>query len=137
MATHILIIIMGGILAFVVIQMRSKYARLSSGGKAVGTVAAIEVITKKNITIPTPVIQFVTSNNVSVSKTSEASILSPRIKKGTKVKVFYNPQNPEDFIAQSMQFKMTTLVVLTMSIIFVLFGILLTLNDLNVIHLFK
>jgi hypothetical protein len=137
MSTHIIVAIMGGLLLFVITQIRAKYKRLSAGEMVIGHVSGFETVTGKKAPGQTPVIKFTTLSNVAVEKRSDDSILSARIKKGTKVKVFYDPQKPEDFIAQSMQFKVTTMVVLVASTIFTLFGLLLILNDVGLIHLLK
>ncbi|HWB24550.1 MAG TPA: DUF3592 domain-containing protein [Chitinophagaceae bacterium] len=137
MATHIIIVIMGSALFFIVWQMLTKYRELKNGEKTDGVVDGFEARKQKRTTLNIPVIRFTTADQKTISRLSEDSILSARITKGTKVTVLYDPANPERFVAWGRYFKTYTRTVLILSSIFTLFGLILILNDLNIIHLFK
>ncbi|HVX50174.1 MAG TPA: DUF3592 domain-containing protein [Chitinophagaceae bacterium] len=137
MATHIIIVIMGSVLIYIILQMQSKYRALKNGAKAEGVIDGFETRIQKRATLTIPIIRFTTGQGQIISKASEDSVLSARIKKGVKVTVLYDPENPLHFIAKAKYFNTYSITVLVLSSIFTIFGLILILNDIGLIHLFK
>ena len=92
---------------------------------------------RKNDTSKYPVVRFTTKENELFTLPVQDSYLPGRVKKGKKVTVLYNPDNPQEFAIQLPNEKLMFATVLTGSAIFILSGILLLLNQLNIIHILK
>ena len=138
MAADILLIIMGFILCYVIFSIKKKYKYLSENGEKVeGTLVDYEYTKVKNRDIKVPVVRFATQDEQWITKKTEESYFPTTAKKGTKVIVFYNPGNPEEFLIQSKKFRLFYITILIGGIVFILSGFILLLNGLNIIHLFK
>lgn len=98
------------LIAFIFIFKLKKMTK--NGIRTEGIIFDIEV--RKNSRNPYPVIRFQTIGNVVITKVPDFYSLPGYPKKGDKVKVIYNPDDPNDFIVESNPGRI---------IIFILFGL--------------
>lgn len=98
------------LIAFIFIFKLKKMTK--NGIRTEGIIFDIEV--RKHSRNPYPVIRFQTIGNVVITKVPDFYSLPGYPKKGDKVKVIYNPDDPNDFIVESNPGRI---------IIFILFGL--------------
>jgi len=129
---------MGVILCLVISSIKNKYRNLSKNGeKTEGTLVDYEISSVKNTNLKFPVVRFITKNEQQIIKKTENSFYSTTAKKGSRVIVFYNPSNPEEFMIQGKNFKLMYGIVMAGGILFSLSGVILILNYTGVLKLFK
>jgi hypothetical protein len=138
MATHIILLIMGIALFYIILKSSSarrhlKKQGLTTEGIIVGSVASA----KKNDNTLYPIVRFTTNNNAQITVTSKEGYLPGRIKKGKRLIVLYNPSNTNEFVLALPKEAMMNNILLIASVVFSLASLVLILNDLQVIHLFK
>ncbi len=77
-----------------------------------------------------PVVRFVTNEGTWITKKSNQSGIL--IKQGQKIKLKYNPENPENFIITSGQFKWTSYIFLVAGFVSFGFGVYKLLDHVSV-----
>ena len=138
MTSYILLMLMGAALCFVVFSIRNKYKKLmQTGEKVEGTLAGYADVKIKNMNAKVPVVNFITKAGQAVTQKSEESFFPANARKGAKVVVFYNPDNPQECMIQGKKFGVMYGVVMIGGIIFLLTGLILLLNKSGVIHVLK
>ena len=138
MTAQIALIIMGIIICLVIQFIKSKYKHLIKKGiKAEGTLINYDLVKIKNNNVKIPVIKFTANDNQTYTLQSADSFFSSYASLGTKVNVFYNPTDPKEFMIQGKKFKTLSVTILIGGIIFILSGIILLLNQFDIVHLFK
>ena len=129
---------MGIIICLVIQFIKSKYKHLIKKGiKAEGTLINYDLVKIKNNNVKIPVIKFTANDNQTYTLQSADSFFSSYASLGTKVNVFYNPTDPKEFMIQGKKFKTLSVTILIGGIIFILSGIILLLNQFDIVHLFK
>ena len=134
MATDIILILMG-ITVFLLTLRSANKNLIKPADKTEGVIVDFNDPPRKNDTSKYPVVRFTTKENELFTLPVQDSYLPGRVKKGKKVTVLYNPDNPQEFAIQLPNEKLMFATVLTGSAIFILSGILLLLNQLNIIHI--
>lgn len=130
--------IMGAALSLFVFSIRNKYKKLMQGGEKVeGTLQGYESVKIKNSNLNAPVVSFVTKSGKAFTQRSEESFFPSNARKGAKVIVFYNPDDPAECMIQGKKFAVMYFVVLIGGIIFFLTGLALLLNYTGIIHILK
>lgn len=138
MGSYILLMIMGAAVCLFVYSINNKYKKLSQNGEKVeGMLAGYEFIKIKNNNTKVPVASFVTKTGQSITQKSEESFFPSNARKGTKVIVYYNPDNPQEFMMQGKKFRMMFIVVMIGGTVFFLTGLFLLLNYLGIVHILK
>jgi Protein of unknown function (DUF3592) len=138
MITYIFLVLMGLAVIVMIQKNRSKISHLiKNGARTEGTVIGHSTTAEKNNNTVFPIIQFITNNQQSIRVASKEGFLPGRAKKGKKLSVIYDPTNPQDFTIELPKEKLMYITVLCGGILFMLTGILLILNQLEIIHLFK
>ncbi len=139
MITYILLILMGVLVVFMMQKNRLKIAHLlKNGARAEGTVIDHAAVSGNANNSVYPVIRFMTGNNQSVTVTSKEGFLPGRARKGKKLIVFYNPSDPQnDFTIQLPKEKIMYITVFCFGILIILTGVVLLLNQLDIIHILK
>jgi len=136
MAAYVFLMLMGATICFIMIRSRSKKKHLYKyGQRTEAIVINIKVSDLKNDKSKYPVVQFSTATQETITATSTEGFFSSPIKKGKKVIVMYNKENPNDFMIQLPKEKMTFITVVVAGSLFFLTGFLLLLNQLDIIHL--
>jgi len=138
MSSYIILIIMGVIMSVIIASTKNKYKKLSKNKeKADGVLMGYESSTVKTNNLKIPVVRFETRAKQQIVQKTEANFYSDNAKKGSKVLVFYDPANPEEFMIQSKHFQLTYSIIMIVGILFSLTGLILLLNYTGVIKLFK
>ncbi len=138
MTAYILLMIMGLGLCLFIFSIKSKYRQLvRKGEKTDGILQGYETVKIRNNTVKVPVVSFVTRAGQSFVLKDEKSFFPANAKKGSRMYVFYDPVNPEAFMIQGKKFNQMCIVVLAGGIVFILTGLILLLNYLDIIHWFK
>ena len=129
---------MGAALGLFVFLIKNKYKKLSLHGEKVeGKLEGYEAVKLKNSTAKIPVASFFTKAGQAIIQKSEESFFPANVKKGTKVIVYYNPDNPQECMIQAKKFRQMYIVVMISSTIFFLTGLTLLLNQAGIIHVLK
>ncbi|MBS1573842.1 MAG: DUF3592 domain-containing protein [Bacteroidetes bacterium] len=77
---------------------RKNNKLIKNGIEVEGVIFSIEFPGDSNIKGVYPVIRFVTNNGLWITETADLALPSFLLKKGTSVKVLYNPDNPKEFV---------------------------------------
>ena len=138
MTSYILLMIMGGAVCFIIFSVNNKYKKLKQTGvKTEGTLAGYEMVKIKNTNTKVPVASFTTKDNRKIKQKTVESFFPANARMGTKIIVFYNPENPQEFMIQGKKFYTMYLAVLILSIIFFLSGLFFSLNYLGILYFLK
>jgi hypothetical protein len=130
--------IMGAALSLIVFSIKSKYKKLmQSGEKVEGTLQGYESVKIKNRDMNAPVVSFVTRAGKAFTQRTEDSFFPANARRGAKVVVFYNPDNPAECMIQGKKFAVMYFAVFIGGIIFFLTGLALLLNYSGLIHILK
>lgn len=77
-----------------------KWRKMTHTGiRTEGTI--VELQRRKNSRSTFPVVSFQTIGNISITKVPDFSSFPAKIKVGDKVRVIYNPNDPNDFVVES------------------------------------
>lgn len=96
----IILPIFGAAFMLIAIIFLFQWRKMSNNGiRAEGIV--VELQRRKNSRSTFPVVSFKTIGNISVTKIPDFSSFPARVKVGDKVKVIYNPDDPNDFMVES------------------------------------
>lgn len=96
------IIAIGVILIYVAIQFQSRTKQiLKKGIQTKGVIFDILGSDNPDSSAMYPLVRFVTSENVWITEKYNISTIPGLLKKGQKVTVIYNPDNPKEFIIKS------------------------------------
>ena len=138
MGSYILLMIMGATLSVIVFSIKNKYKKLTQTGEQVeGTLQGYQLVKVKNNNVKAPVVSFVTKSGKALTQTTEESFFPSNAKKGAKVNVFYNPDDPAECMIQGKKFVVMYFAVFIGGIIFFLTGLILLLNYSGLIHILK
>jgi Protein of unknown function (DUF3592) len=136
MTADIFLILMGMTVLLLVLKSRNKNL-IKHGDKTEGVIVDYDSSFQKNDTNKFPVVRFTTKKEELFTITSPDGFLPARVKKGKKVTILYNPDNPKEFTIQLPNEKLMFGTLVTGAIVFTVTGLILLLNELNVIHVFK
>jgi len=129
---------MSAVISFIVFSINNKYKRIKQIGiKTEGILAGYETVKIKNTNAKIPVASFVTQDGKKVTQKTPESFFPANAQKGAKIIVFYNPENPADFMIQGKKFRIMYLVVMIGGSIFFLSGLFFLLNYLGALHFLK
>ncbi len=99
-----IIIIIVGIVALLIgfNTLPAKKKKLLRDGEEVdGEISEIVEATSDEVTEYFPVVRFITRKNQIVEKIVADLLISGVVQEGAKVKVLYQPENPEEFVVKS------------------------------------
>ena len=102
-------------IAFLFIVKLQKMKR--NGIKTEGIIVDIEV--RKNSRNPYPVIRFQTIGNIEITRVPDFYSLPGYPRRGDKVKVIYNPDDPNDFIVESNPIRVVIFLLVGLSFLIV------------------
>jgi hypothetical protein len=136
MAADIILILMGLTVCFVVLKSRNKNL-IKYGYKAEGVIVGYDSAAQKNDTNKFPIVRFTTKKEELFTLPSPEGFLPARVKMGKKVFVLYNPQNPKEFTIQLPNEQLMFITLVSTAIIFTITGVVLLLNELDIIHVIK
>jgi Protein of unknown function (DUF3592) len=136
MTADIFLILMG--LTVLLLSLRTRNNNLlKHGDKVAGVIVDYETASQKNDTNKYPIVRFTTQKEELFTLPSAEGFLPGRVKKGKKVTILYNPQNPKEFTIQLPNEKLMFITLISGAVLFTLTGIILLLNQLDIIHIFK
>ena len=136
MAADIILILMGLTVCFVMLKSRNKNL-IKYGDKAEGVIVDYDSAAQKNNTNKFPIVRFTTKKEELFTLPSPEGFLPARVKMGKKVFVLYNPQNPKEFTIQLPNEQLMFITLVGAAIIFTITGVVLLLNELDIIHVLK
>jgi Protein of unknown function (DUF3592) len=136
MTADIVLILMGIIVLLFTMTSRKK-SLIKQGIKTEGVIIDYETSTEKNDTNKYPIVRFTTQKEEVYTLPSPDGFLPGRVKKGKKVIIMYNPENPKEFVIQLDNEKLMFITLTGGAIVFTITGLLLLLNQLGIIHIFK
>ena len=138
MASYIILILFGSLLCYIMYSEKRKHRKFGGNSISVqGVVVDYETGGEKNQATKFPVVRFTTQNGDTVIKKSTEGFFSTRIKKGMKITVIYNREEPADFLLIQPKFQSLYITVIIGGMLFVLSGLILALNEAGIVHLFK
>jgi Protein of unknown function (DUF3592) len=136
MAADIILILMGLTVCFLMLKSRNKNL-IKYGNKVEGVIVDYDSAAQKNDTNKFPIVRFTTKKEELFTLPSPEGFLPARVKMGKKVFVLYNPQNPKEFTIQLPNEQLMFITLVGAAIIFTITGVVLLLNELNIIHVIK
>jgi Protein of unknown function (DUF3592) len=136
MTADIVLILMGITVLLFTVTARNK-SLIKQGIKTEGVITDYETLAEKNDTNKYPIVRFTTQKEETYTLPSSDGFLPGRVKKGKKVIIMYNPENPKEFEIQLGNEKLMFITLTGGAIIFIITGLLLLLNQLDIIHIFK
>ncbi len=136
MAADIVLIFMGLTVCFLLMKPGNKRLK-KIGEKTPGTIVDFEKTAGTNDSNIYPVVSFTTSRNELFKLVSPDGFLPARVKLGKKVSVIYNPQDPTDFTILLSNQQLMYITLLACAITFTIAGVILLLNELDIIHILK
>ena len=136
MAADIILILMGLTVCFVMLKSRNKNL-IKYGNKVEGVIVDYDSAAQKNDTNKFPIVRFTTKKEELFTLPSPEGFLPARVKMGKKIFVLYNPQNPKEFTIQLPNEQLMFITLVGAAIIFTITGVVLLLNELDIIHVIK
>jgi Protein of unknown function (DUF3592) len=136
MAADIILILMGLTVCFLMLKSRNKNL-IKYGNKVEGVIVDYDSAAQKNDTNKFPIVRFTTIKEELFTLPSPEGFLPARVKMGKKVFVLYNPQNPKEFTIQLPNEQLMFITLVAAAIIFTITGVVLLLNELDIIHVIK
>jgi hypothetical protein len=134
--TDAFIIIAAGII-FLAIGMstlsKKKKRLLREGEETEGEVSEIVEASGDDVTEYFPVIRFITAKNEIIEKVVPDLMISGVVEEGVKLRILYNPQQPDDFLVKSNRSIWMSRILSALGIIAVLAGTYLLLKEKNII----
>jgi hypothetical protein len=82
-----------------------------------------ELVSDANFSSKYPVVRFVTTEGQWITKSTDIGLSTSFFKEGEKIKVKYNPDNPDDFIITSSLFKWIPYTLIALGLIMVVAGL--------------
>lgn len=138
MITYVVMTLIGLIVCLIAVYYSNKYKRLlKTGESAEGIIFDYEISSNDGVSTQYPIVRYVTRQQQWVTKKAEVSItsFSSFLKKGSKVTVFYDPANPEEFVIYHKLIQVIIIITFIIGMIVIALGIILILNQQNIIHL--
>lgn len=119
----IIIIAIGIALSYVGFKLQSKVKRIAKNGIQTEGVV-FDTVQSSNIESMAkyPIIRFVTLEKEWITETYNISTVPGLLKKGQKITVIYNPDNPKEFFVKSVVTSLAPVFTIAMAIIILSIG---------------